>query len=54
MYEPYLSALSDFLYMEIPPWILAKEDTDNWRTSAWGLITGFSSPGPSEPDDHAD
>jgi len=54
MYEPYLGALSDFLYMELPPWILAKEITDNWRTSAWGRITGFSSPGPREPDDHAD
>jgi hypothetical protein len=54
MYEPYLRALSDFLHMELPPWILAKEITDNWRTSAWGRITGFSSPGPREPDDHAD
>ena len=54
MYEPYLHALSDFLHMELPPWILAKEITDNWRTSAWGRITGFSSPGPKEPDDHAD
>lgn len=54
MYEPYLGALSDFLYMELPPWILAKEITDNWRTTAWGRITGFSSPGPREPDDHAD
>lgn len=54
MYEPYLGALSDFLYLELPPWILAKEITDNWRTSAWGRITGFSSPGPREPDDHAD
>ena len=54
MYEPYLRALSDFLYLELPPWILAKEITDNWRTSAWGRITGFSSSGPREPDDHAD
>ncbi|HXU20307.1 MAG TPA: potassium channel family protein [Verrucomicrobiae bacterium] len=54
MYEPYLRALSDFLHMELPPWILAKEITDNWRTSAWGRITGFSSSGPREPDDHAD
>jgi hypothetical protein len=54
MYEPYLRALSDFLSMELPPWILAREITDNWRTSAWGRITGFSSPGPREPDDHAD
>ncbi len=54
MYEPYLQALSDFLYMDVPPWILAQEITDNWRTSAWGRIAGFSSPGRTEPDDHLD
>jgi Ion channel len=54
MYEPYLEALSRFLYLELPPWILAKEITDNWRTSAWGRITGFSSSGQREPDDHTD
>ncbi len=54
MYEPYLYALSDFLFMEIPPWILAKEITDNWRTSAWGRISGFSTPGRAGPDDHSD
>ena len=42
MYEPYLHALSRFLYMEVPPWILAKEITDNWKTSAWGRISGLS------------
>lgn len=40
MYEPYLKALSRYLYMEIPPWILAKEISDNWRTSAWGRVSG--------------
>jgi ABC-type multidrug transport system fused ATPase/permease subunit len=54
MYEPYLEALSRFLQMELPPWILAKEITDNWRTSAWGRIAGFSAPLRHEPDDHAD
>jgi Ion channel len=54
MYEPYLHGLSEYLYMEIPPWILAKEITDNWRTSAWGRITGFAVPGRVEPDDHSD
>ena len=55
MYEPYLQALAAFLYVELPPWILAKEVTDNWRTSAWGRITGFTTPVPEEnaaPDDH--
>jgi hypothetical protein len=42
MYEPYLNALSRYLYVELPPWILAKEVTDNWKTSAWGRISGFA------------
>jgi hypothetical protein len=56
MYEPYLQALSAFLYMELPPWILAKEITDNWRTSAWGRVAGFASPGgiDAPADDHTD
>jgi Ion channel len=54
MYEPYLHGLSEYLYMEIPPWILAQEITDNWRTSAWGRITGFTVPDRAEPDDHSD
>ncbi len=44
MYEPYLNALSSYLYVELPPWILAKEVTDNWKTSAWGRISGFATP----------
>jgi hypothetical protein len=42
MYEPYLNALARFLCMELPPWILSKEITDNWKTSAWGRISGAS------------
>jgi hypothetical protein len=53
MYEPYVQALSQFLYMPLPPWILSKEITDNWRTTAWGRLTGFSpAPARSDPDDH--
>ncbi len=54
MYEPYLHALSRFLYMEVPPWILAKEITDNWKTSAWGRISGIAGPDLEGPDDHTD
>ncbi|MGA8407283.1 MAG: potassium channel family protein [Candidatus Acidiferrales bacterium] len=42
MYEPYLHALAHYLYVELPPWILSKEITDNWKTSAWGRISGIS------------
>lgn len=54
MYEPYLQALATFLAVDLPPWILAKEITDNWRTSAWGRISGFAAPKQrdSELDDH--
>jgi hypothetical protein len=54
MYEPFIQALSRFLYMEIPPWILAKEITDNWKTSAWGRISGLTGPDLEGPDDHTD
>jgi Ion channel len=54
MYEPYLKALSRYLYMEVPPWILAKEITDNWRTSAWGRVTGVVMSPDQRTDDHSD
>lgn len=56
MYEPYIQALSHFLYLDLPPWILSKEITDNWRTSAWGRISGFSAPAEEKAllDDHSD
>ena len=38
MYEPYVYALSDWLLMPLPPWILPPESVDNWKTSAWGRI----------------
>jgi hypothetical protein len=54
MYEPYLEALSRYFYMQLPPWILAKEIADNWKTSAWGRITGFTAVSSQEKDDHSD
>ncbi len=57
MYEPYLEALSRFFAMQLPPWILSKEIADNWKTSAWGRITGFttvSAVSRQETDDHSD
>ena len=54
MYEPYLDALSHYLYMQVPPWILATEIVDNWRTSAWGRISGLALAVSNVPDDHTD
>jgi hypothetical protein len=39
MYEPYLYALGSHLCLDVPPWIPAVGQVDNWRTSAWGTIT---------------
>ncbi|HWF39488.1 MAG TPA: potassium channel family protein [Candidatus Acidoferrales bacterium] len=54
MYEPYLLALAAHLYVELPPWVLANEVTDNWRTSAWGRISGLNAASEAQPaiDDH--
>lgn len=54
MYEPYINALASYLYVDLPPWILAKEVTDNWKTSAWGRISGFTATTGKEVtvDDH--
>jgi len=38
MYEPYVAALSEWLMMPLPPWILPPDAIDNWKTSAWGRI----------------
>ncbi|HTG95556.1 MAG TPA: potassium channel family protein [Pyrinomonadaceae bacterium] len=38
MYEPYVFALSHWLLMPVPPWILPPDSIDNWKTSAWGRI----------------
>jgi len=38
MYEPYVFALSQWLIMPLPPWILPLDAIDNWKTSAWGRL----------------
>lgn len=55
MYEPYLNALSHYLYVDLPPWVLAKAIRDNWKTSAWGRISGIAVQGKEESyaDDHS-
>ena len=34
-YEPYVYALSQRLFLNLPPWIPDQESPDNWQTSAW-------------------
>jgi hypothetical protein len=38
-YEPYLAALSEYLLMELPPWMPSEEKLDNWQVSAWERST---------------
>jgi hypothetical protein len=54
MYEPFLEALSRHLFVPLPPWILEQQIMDNWKTSAWSRISGFSVPRQSDAatDDH--
>jgi len=35
MYEPYIQALSMYLHITIPPWILRSKRPDDWQTSRW-------------------
>ena len=50
MYEPYIHSLARYLYVELPPWILASNITENWKTSAWGRISGASGRGHAAQD----
>ena len=34
-YEPYATALSEELLMELPPWLPEEGRKDNWETTAW-------------------
>ena len=51
LYEPYVSALADYLLMPLPAWLPSAEAVDAWQVTAWGVAEGLSSrwPGPA-PD----
>lgn len=34
-YEPFVSALADYLLVSLPPWIPPENSLDDWQTSAW-------------------
>ena len=42
MYEPYIASLSAFLQLPLPQWIAHETVIDNWKTSAWGRVAGFT------------
>jgi Ion channel len=53
MYEPYVRSLSTYLLLPLPEWIAQTEVIDNWKTSAWGRISGFTPTSQTGVDDHA-
>lgn len=40
-YEPYVYALGEALFMEIPPWFTEVSRPDNWQVSAWDSAKHF-------------
>ena len=48
-YEPYLAALSEFLLMELPPWVARPGASDNWESTAWDFESPISLFGPTSP-----
>jgi Ion channel len=49
MYEPFVTALSEYLLMPLPAWRLGAAAHENWRASPWGQTRSL----PSD-DPHAD
>jgi hypothetical protein len=35
MYEPFVTALADFLCLRLPPFVLEQPPVDNWQKTAW-------------------
>jgi hypothetical protein len=42
LYDPYVQSLANYLLLPLPKWIASEEVIDNWKTSAWGRISGFA------------
>jgi hypothetical protein len=56
MYEPFITALSQFFMMPLPPFVIDGSPVDNWQTSAWMRRTsGIGKLAtPEVGDDHVD
>ena len=53
MYEPFVSTLADFLFIQLPPWVPTAETYDNWQTSRWGRISRLAQQEqPTEQEKH--
>jgi hypothetical protein len=40
MYEPFVTALSEYLMMALPAWRAGADAHENWRASPWGQASG--------------
>jgi hypothetical protein len=54
MYEPYVNAMSGYLFMRLPHWIPPSEVIDNWQTSAWERNPNAFASSPAEVHHHED
>jgi hypothetical protein len=55
LYEPYATALAEYLVMALPQWLPATGGVDNWQTSAWERIASWEGKGMAaavSPDEH--
>jgi Ion channel len=46
MYEPFVTALSEYLLMPLPAWRVGAAAQENWRASPWGHTRGLPSDDP--------
>src|SRR5437867_11644527 len=46
MYEPFVTALSEYLLMPLPAWRVGAAAHENWRASPWGQTRGLPSDDP--------
>jgi hypothetical protein len=51
MYEPYVNAMAESLFMRLPPWIHTGNAMDNWQTSAWERNPAVFASSPMQEND---
>jgi hypothetical protein len=54
LYEPFVSALGQYLRFTLPPVRPDKPPVDNWQTSAWMRRAAGFGELPAPGDDHSD
>ena len=55
LYEPYATALADYLVMSLPQWLPMTGGVDSWQTSAWERIASWEVKGvatAAPPEEH--